>query len=354
MSGKISSSQVIRRLTENNIPYAELTLQNGVSVFISQLGGRILGPFLDKESESIFWLNDAWGEERAFQKMMASDWNYGGDRLWVGPEIQYLCRNRKDYWNTGFIPPEMDPGHWTLEQAGKDQWRLSQDMTLEAFNLTEGKKELRMEAVINPVPDPLRLLSNYRDLYEGVIYAGYEEVVTLTERQHDDILSTTWNVIQLRPGGNILIPTVPCVEITDYMEPINSSLQTIHPDHVSLRITGNRQYKTGYKSAHVTGRMAYFHHFDRKQAYLIVRNFYNNPSSIYPEEPPEMPGRRGDSIFIYNDDGALGGFGEMECMGQTIGGVTAKSSSTDPMALWIYKGPSKKLRMIISHLLGQY
>jgi len=351
MKKKLSRSQVIHRLTENNIPYAELTLQNGVSILISQLGGRVLGPFMDRESESILWLNDAWGETHAFQKMMASDWNLGGDRLWVGPEIQYLCRNRKDYWNTSFIPPEMDPGHWKLEMAGKDQLRLSQDMTLEAFNLAEGKKELRMEAVINPIPDPLRMLSSYGDLTDGVVYAGYEEVITLTEKEQDDILSAAWNVIQLRPGGTILIPTVECVEVTDYMEPIDSSFQRIHADHVSLRITGNHQYKTGYRSAHVTGRVAYFNHFNREHAYLLIRNFYNHPSSVYPEEPPEVPGRRGDSVFIYNDDGALGGFGEMECMGQTIGGKTAKSSCTDPMALWFYIGHPEKLKPIASHLL---
>jgi hypothetical protein len=34
----------------------------------------------------------------------------------------------------------------------------------------------------------------------------------------------------------------------DYYEPINSTFQSIHLNHVSLRITGDRQYKVGYKA----------------------------------------------------------------------------------------------------------
>ena len=331
MNRGITKSKVVQRHEENKIQYSVLTLQNDISIVVSQLGGRILGPFPNGEGESILWMPEAWREADTFRELLRSDWNIGGDRLWVGPEIQYFCRNRNDYWGTGFIPPEIDPGSWKMEKSGPNRCRLYQDMTIEAYNLSSGTKSLFMEATTYPTEDPLRSLSNHKELIENVTYAGYEEVITLSEKSSDDILSTTWNILQLYPGGTIIIPTTTCV-----------------------RITGKQQYKIGYKSTHVTGRMAYYNEYREGSAYLIIRSFYNNPSSIYPEEPPKKPGLRGDSVFVYNDDGDLGGFGEMECMGQAIGGPAERSSSTDPMALWFYLGPIEKIKVIVLQLLGRF
>jgi len=55
---------------------------------------------------------------------------------------------------------------------------------------------------------------------------------------------------------------------------------------------------------------------------------------------------------VYNDSGALGGFGELECNGMTIGGETGRSTSTDVMTLWLYAGPEQKILQIIRNLLG--
>jgi hypothetical protein len=185
-----------------------------------------------------------------------------------------------------------------------------------------------------------------------VLFAGYEQDVTLSERKRDDIVSEAWSLTQLNPGGLLLIPASPRVEYTDYYEPVDGSLQTIRPDHVRLRITGTRQYKVGYKSAHVFGRLAYYNHLDDGRAYLIVRNFFNNPSMPYAEEPDHSPGCRGHSIHVYNDGGNAGGFGELECNLQTIGGETGRSSSTDQLALWLYVGARGEVKEIALHLLG--
>jgi hypothetical protein len=239
-----------------------------------------------------------------------------------------------------------------LDQPKPDQWRLSQDMTLEAYNIASGQKELHLERLIRRVEDPLRNLSEYPDLTDSVLFVGYEQVVSLSENKRDDIMSEAWSLVQLNPGGVLVIPASPRVEYTDYYEPIDESLQTIHSDHVRLKITGDRQYKVGYKAAHVFGRLAYFNHFDDDQAYLIVRNFFNNPSVPYAEEPHELPGCRGHSIHVYNDGGQFGGFGELECNAQTIGGETGRSSSTDRLVLWLYLGAADEVKEIALHLVG--
>ncbi len=352
MNEKVTDRQIVDRLEENGLPYARLGLQNGVSLIISQLGGRVLGPFLQPGGESLFWVNPDWRQPEAFRTLVGSGWNLGGERWWVSPEFRYLCRDRHDYWNAEFIQPEMDPGRWRLEQAGPEQWRLAQEMTLETFNPPSRHKALAIEALVESVPDPLRLLGAYPQLADGVTYAGYEQTVTLSERRRNDILSAAWNIVELYPGGEMLIPAAPCVEVTDYMEPVDEAYQQVYPNHVRLQISGRRRYLTGYKAAHVTGRLAYHQRLEDGRSCLLVRQFTNDPASPYLDEPPERPGHRGDSVRVYNDDGAYGGYGEAEVYGRAIGGDTGRSESTDRAALWMYVGTVEKLGPIALHLLG--
>jgi hypothetical protein len=353
VNDRITYQQIVERLEENSLRYEVLTLQDGVFVVISQYGGRIFGPFLSTDGESIFWANEAFAQADTFQEFLRSgNWNIGGDRMWIAPEIQYHVPDRDDFWGTVFWPPQVDPGTYSLEQAEPGQWRLAQDMTLQAYNLASGQKELHLERLIRQVEDPLREVTGYPDLMDGVLFAGYEQVVTLSESRRDDIVSEAWSLTQLNPGGVLVILASPRVECTDYYEPVDEVHQTILPGHVRLKISGQRQYKVGYKAAHVYGRLAYYNQLDDDRAYLLVRNFFNNPSAPYAEEPDHTPGCRGHSIHVYNDNGEFGGFGELECNAPTIGGDTGRSSSTDELVLWLYAGAGAKLKEIALHLLG--
>ena len=353
MRTKITYHQVVARLDENDLSYGVLTLQNDVSIIISRHGGRIFGPFLSRDSESIFWTNAAFARPDTFKEFLGSgNWNIGGDRMWIAPEIQYHVPDRNDFWGSVFWPEQVDPGTYSLQRLESGQWRLSQDMTLQAYNLASGQKELHLERLVRQIEDPLRSVGGYLELIDGVLFAGYEQAVTLTERKQDDIVSEAWSLTQLNPGGVLVIPASPRVEYTDYYAPVDESVQTIHSDHVRLQITGSRQYKVGYKAAHVSGRLAYYNHLDDSRSYLIVRNFFNNPSMPYAEEPDHSPGCRGHSIHVYNDDGNAGGFGELECNLPTIGGETGRSSSRDQLVLWLYVGAPDQVKEIGLHLLG--
>jgi hypothetical protein len=330
-----------------------LSLQDGSRIVISQRGGRILGPFQDEESPSIFWVNGAFGESESFKEFLASGhWNLGGDRIWIAPEIQFNTRDRKNFFGAFHLPEAMDPGQYKLEQTSTGCWRLSMDCTLEAYNLSSGTKKLHLDRLIQPVEDPLRNLKNYSELVENVKFCGYEQIVTLEESQKDEIVSETWSLIQLNPGGRLGIPSTPCVEYHDYYLPIDDTLMTLHPHHISLNVTGDRTYKVGFKSPLVFGRIGYFNEFAAGRAYLVVRNFFNNPSGFYTEEIDRSPGQKGFSIHIYNDNGGLGGFGELECNEQAIGAYTGRSKSTDQLGLWIYTGKVEKIKSIALHLLG--
>jgi hypothetical protein len=100
--------------------------------------------------------------------------------------------------------------------------------------------------------------------------------------------------------------------------------------------------------------MGYLSQLADGRASLLVRSFFNNPSSPYADEPAHLPGGRGDSIYIYNDGGMFSGFGEMECMGQTIGGETGLTTSRDQQLLWLYVGAPETVRSIAGQLLGVF
>ena len=352
MDNRITDRQILDRFQESGIPFGVCELQNGATIIISERGGHIFGPFPKPGAESILWTNQILGDADAFASALeAGEWNLGGERIWIAPEIQFHIRDRTRFWETLEMPAHVDPGSYSLEQTRPGVWRLNGDVTLQAHNLATGRKDLQLERWIARAEDPLRNLSAYPGLLEGVLYMGYEHTVRLSEVKRDDIMSQAWNLIQVNPGGSIVIPASPRVETTDYLAPIDEDLEIRHAGYVELRITGDRRYKVGYKAAHATGRLAYLHRLDDERAQLIVRAFFPNPSSPYVEEPADRPGRRGDAIHVYNDDGMFGGFGELECHGQTIGGETGRSSSTDQMLLWVYVGPEHKLIEIATHLL---
>jgi hypothetical protein len=353
MNNRITQSQLIARLDEQGKAYRVLSLQDGVSIVVSQSGGRIYGPFLSADGESITWIPAGFASADAYAAFCQSgDWNVGGDRIWIAPEVQYNVTDRNDFWNTYDLPAQVDPGRYQVAEPKPGQVKLSQEMELQTHNVASGKKRLSLERVIRPAANPLRRLDSFEDLSPDVVYAGYEQVITIAEEQQDGIASEVWSLIQLNPGGELLIPSTPGVEYSDYYAPIDDTLQTIYPNHIRLQITGDRQYKVGYKAAQVFGRLGYYHTLEDGRAYLIARNFFNNPSVPYVEEPAHVPGRQGHSIHVYNDDGALGGFGELEVNGQTIGGESGNSTVTDHLLFWLFVGSPEQVKQIALHLLG--
>lgn len=350
----IFTRQVIEAaLDAHGLKYGVLELQAGASALLLERGGRLLGPFLRPDAASLFWVNPVLVDAERFAAFLAAnEWNTGGERVWFSPETQWLVPDRSDFWGSVHFPSHFDPGHFTLDQTAGGLWHLRQHAILTAYNLGHGDKDLSMERVYRPVDDPLRYAGAPDDLREGVQYVGYEQAVTLSEVQRDAITAQSWTLVQLYAGGQVIVPCSPLVTITDYNEPVDDAVRTVHDHWATFRITGDRRYKVGLRAAHTFGRLGYYRSDGGGRATLIVRNYFNNPSSIYSEEPAHLPGARGDSIHIYNDGGMFGGNGELEVQGQTIGGESGVSSMRDPMLLWIYEGPVERIARITRHLLG--
>jgi hypothetical protein len=346
----IGIDDVAARLREHDLESTVLVLPGGGQLLISRRGGRLM-PFLPT-GEGALWLSPALADADRFTAFLRrDDWNLGGERIWIAPEIQFTIRDRRDFWGSYALPAAMDPGAWTLEGPGEGGVVLRQEASLAAHNLAAGTKRLAVERRVRPAADPLRAGA---DAVDGVVFLGYEHDVVLRDLGDDAISAQAWNLIQLIPGGWVLLPTLSAVTPRAYFEPVRAEHVVSTPDALELTITGAHRYKLGVDARVHLGRAAYLRRLDATRACLIVRSFFNNPSSAYLEEPADRPGENGDSIHLYNDDGAAGGFGEVECYGPTVGGAAPRREvAADTTVLWIYVGERAGMVEVARRLLGE-
>jgi hypothetical protein len=329
-------------------PYHLLPLQNGMRALFTQRGARMLGLFPAGDAANLLWTNAALGDVDAFRAFTsAGEWNLGGERCWIAPEIQFNAADRNDFWGTLSVPPQMDPGGYRLS-AGDNAVRFEAEMTLTAHNLATGEKRLRVARVIRPAANPLPAL-------DGVQFAGLAHTAALTELDESPILSEIWNLVQLPAGGTLIIPLIGAPRPTHYFGNPAPDTHTVVNGALQIVLTGAQQYKVGYQATSMTGRMGYWRGLADGRASLLVRSFFNDPANPYAEEPPGEPGKSGHSVHVYNDGGEFSGaerFGEMEVSGHTLGGKTGLGSSVDTFHLWAYIGAPEALQPIARALLG--
>jgi hypothetical protein len=350
----INIDQVLRTLKASRVGYGLVDLSDGYRLVIVGRGGHALGPF-DAAGRSVLWLNPtAWESEQAYARFVEEgQWNVGGERLWLAPEIRFTVQDRSDFWGTYVLPPGMDPGNYQLEAAGQTVLLVG-DAALPRFNPVECEVQLHIKRCYRSAPNPLRHLKSFAELGDGVAYAGYSHDVTIdVQSPVGEAAVEAWTLAQVIPDGVLIVPATPGVEFEDYYEPIDDQHLQITPGAALLAVTGRRRYKIGFRSPHLTGRVGFFKRCPGGQAELIVRNFFNDPSSEYVEEPAERVGCHGLSVHVYNDGGVFGGFGELECNGRTIGDKTGGSGS-DEFAFWFFTGAEAKVRRLSEVLLGNW
>jgi len=340
--------------------YQRMSLGGDMEILISERGARVLGLFPATGAENLFWTPGIFDSSEAFAAFTGgSDWNMGGERIWIAPEIVYIVGDRDDFFATHQVPPAMDPGEFILS-ADDGTVMLSMDSMTLTSRVSGASRRMKMRRTLQLAPNPLSSLRDVDAIMQEVRYGGY---VTLAHQEAIDGDSTLpsehWIVAQVNAGGRIIIPCTPEPEISEYFSPIPPEIHAVQTGdgvpYTAVEITGRQQFKIGIKSASTTGRLAYHFPMTNGEEALIVRGFHNDPSNFYPEDPPAAPGDFGASIFVYNDGGQFGGsasFGEMECVGQTLGGTSTATQATDAFHLWTYVGTPEAIARVAFALLG--
>jgi len=330
---------------------AELRFGDG-HLLVSEWGGRIFGPFLD--GHSLSWNNPNRGPREGLDPTAsATAWNQGGDRIWLAPELRYNVRDRTRFLESYDLQASVDPGQYKLSVEATDRVRLSQDLQLRTYDRPLGAaKRLHISRTLKPASDPMRHVASYETVRGQVLFSGLDHTVTLSDLQPDGLESQAWSIQQVPPGGQILVPTTGLVEYQDHLEPVDGQLLQVKERELRICVTGDRMFKIEVKAANHYGRYGYYREIGDGRATLLAKLFFNNPSADYVMEAPHRPGIRGYSLDIYNDDGGLGGYGEMECHGQPIGSWGGATESTNQFLTWAYLGPRKVIAEISSQLLG--
>lgn len=341
---------VLARLAEQHIDAYLVDLGDGATIVVSGLGARVYGPFFGADAAAENWLPDAFADTEAFAALARSDaWNVGGDRWWIGPEIAFMIPDRDDYWGSYTMPPAMDPGVTTVTTAAES---IVLDRTMELATHTDprGSVALTLRQEVRREPHPLRHLRDAAPT-PRTRFAGYSQRTTVARTGGDAVLVESWNLAQVRTPGTALIPTtVSPAQVTDYYEPVADKL--VHDDRgARVQLTGADRFKIGFSAAQAFGRMGYVRTDDDGLVHLVIRAGAVDPSAEHPEEP-DFATVRGDALHLYNDDGGLGGFAELETRGRTFGGANTESTSVDRVTTWWFRGPADEIDSIARQLLG--
>ncbi len=255
--------------------------------------GRVLQAEI--EGEQAFWNNPS----------DAADWNVGGDRLWVAPEVDWYWKTLE---NVDFekykVPEAIDPGNWTEMKTEANYCQISQEVFLSNHHIDShiNLRLVRAFTMLELVPGPF--------FTKQVAWQTDNELLI-----HDGTLGQKvglWSVLQAPAGGTVSIRTPNEVSFRDYFLPIPKGLWRKRGNILHVDITGRRQYKIGIAPNNaMTGAMVYARKVVNGHL-VIYRRFLPQPWRPYADVPMKDLKGNGDAIQIYNDDGSFGGFGEME------------------------------------------
>ena len=289
----------------------------GDGFLVTTTRGARAVPFDDK-GQPLLWLAPAvlGSSVAALEEWAASDaWNFGAERLWIGPEIDFMVSDRRDFAGSYLLPATMDPGRWTAEPAAAtDAMPIVFRHELSMFaHVQQSPLSIEVEQRLAPVVRP-------PDAVAGVKHLGWTREVTLRRTAADPGAAAcqAWVLIQAQAGGTVIVPGASRARVTDYFEPVDARHIGREGDDLLLRLSGTTRFKVGVKSGSHRGQMVYWRDLPDGRSQLLLRSFEDAPPSRYLEQPPAMPEHEGDSVYVYNDDGRYGSFGEVEVLGRAL------------------------------------
>ena len=174
---------------EHGLDYSLTDMGTSGKLLVLERGGRILPFFRDGEEYlCALWTNPDIDSSAGLNGFLERrDWNLGGERLWIAPEMQYSIRDRENMLQSYLLPEVMDPGNYRLSEELPSTGRASVQaktavlkarFELEAYNFARGKVTLETERRVRPVANPLRELSSYESLMDGISCAAEHRITS--------------------------------------------------------------------------------------------------------------------------------------------------------------------------------
>lgn len=315
------------------------------------LSARVLGASIDgARDENLLWVDKTIGDG-SYWTQEPRYWNAGGLRTWLAPEDLFFVNAEKDP-DSWFVPAELDPRPFEVVSTSATDVVFKADIDLDAnigktYHLTINRRIALLDT------PPLDFTAN-------VEYMGIEQEHSFTSRM-DDVVGRDlpyiclWSLLQLKPSGTIVVPLRagydPQAAYREYFNPLGDRLKISPNGAISVKIDGLYRSKIGVRPEAGGRGLAYLRDDGNGRGVLFVKMFEIDPNGIYVDKPWGTESDYGDAIELYNDDGNMGGFCEIECHGPAQQ-VARGETQSHLMRLHIFRGPIPELKSIGSTLLG--
>lgn len=293
------------------------------AVVVPRLGARILGAGVGPRNA--LWVNPSLGV-----CLKGEDWNAGGQRTWLAPELgpHGLFGGSEREWR---VPPALDPGDYRRIGAGEAGLRYR--CRLELHPACGSPLRLSIERALE--------LEDLRDVPGGVrgLRIRFEHALINETTRRLEAEVGLWSILQapaLSEAGVLLDSShwrlcygeLPAEAIQ------NAGGRTL------LRVPPGRRFKIGLPGGGPEAALAYTRPVGRSGRRLaVVLRTPAQPQGRYVDRPPDYSGGPGDVLQVYNSP--LAGsraFCELECHAPAP--VLAPGEGRGwPVEISIFEGP---------------
>ena len=329
------------------------TTPDGTRLLLLPYGARVFGLYAAESEESFYWNNPLLDRAETARTMFGgSGWhNTGGDRTWIAPELDtfFPDATSNQYWQ----PRQLDMSDYAVERTGGGI-QLSREMTL---HLARSNRDvsLRLAKWFAPAANPLRYERDMAALAGSVQYAGYTQRVAL-QRLDDPAdpspLVGIWNLMQLPPGGEMLVPLYARTTLQKCFGDIPADRVTIENHLLRVKVDFAGSHKIAVKATALGGRTGYAYGRGDRWS-LVVRNFFVNPSGQYIDVQRHDPDDFGYAFQMCRvDEVEFGSFCEMEYHAPALGALPDPARTEDLSQVWAFRGTRKAIDAVARILLG--
>ena len=314
-------------------------------VLVLPLGGRILGLAPDQLTNTL-WTNAALQTESGASHFLdAAGWlNFGGDRTWIAPEVETNFRYPQNSEPVYEVPKTIDPGRYRVNAQDAHAVRLGAAMTVR-FNRRQAEVRLLVERAVTCLPEPPLAVP------ADVQFAGYRLQSTLSAAGPipDGIRPGLWHILQVPGRGKIMIPVRPGAQPRTF---IGAPACELAGRRLTCNVVAPKSFKFSVRAGDCLGFMLYINTTQRP-ATLVARRFAVHDRAGYADEPYDDPADLGHVQQVYVDDGALGGFGEMEYHTPALASQ-GPATLMDTSEVWGFTGSVEHLTVLAEQLLARF
>ena len=274
------------------------TPAGGWALVVPRLAARVLAAGLDERNA--LWVSPSL--ERCLEGL---DWNAGGQRTWLAPELGprgFFGAGESDW----AVPPALDPGAFRLEEARSSSASCRGDCRIASADGAEYRLEITRQVEISDLPGKPP---------GGAVLLRIRHSLRNTGRTAIAACAGLWSIVQLpcSPEGTLLLPDLP---YRSYFGDLPAAWMSRQAGRLELRTAPGRRYKVGQRPPKPEARLA---HRRREAAgeTLVLMRCPCSPEGLYLDGPLAEPGAKpgsGDALQAYNSP--LSGreaFCELEC-----------------------------------------